>query len=276
MARGRPLKHQLSFRGLQVVVVVELLAADELLEVGRRSEAVDPELPVDQLGVGVRPFTRDAVDAERAHLAGDVDRAVVHRVAEPRADVAAQDHSTALEHEAGHRPGPAEDDDRAALLVDPGARADLTLDDEVAAAHGGPGQRARVRVDHDDAGHHVLAHRPAHAALDVDLGAVDDAAAEVAETAVEGDLAAGEDADAERVLGARVEDGDVGDALLVEQPAELEVDLARGEILGVEDGPVAVDVGDHRHRVVDLDEAARVVADHPFAGYRVHTITSPS
>ena len=61
----------------------------------------------------------------------------------------------------------------------------------------------------DDARHHVLARRPADAALDVDLGAVDDAAAEVAEAAVEGDLAAGEDADAERVLRARVADGDV-------------------------------------------------------------------
>jgi hypothetical protein len=101
---------------------------------------------------------------------GYVDRAVVHRVAEPCADVAAEDHPSALEHEAGHRAGPAEHDDRATLLIDAGASADLALDDQVTAAHRRPRERARVRVDHDDAGHHVLAHRPADPSLDVDLG----------------------------------------------------------------------------------------------------------
>ena len=146
----RPSQHQLSLGGLEVVVVVELLAADELLELGRVAEAVDPELPLDQLGVGVGPLARDAVDAERLDLAADVDRPVVHRVAEARADVAAEDLAAALHHEAGHRAGVAEDDDGAALLVDPGARADPALDDEVAAADGGRGERAGVAVDDDD------------------------------------------------------------------------------------------------------------------------------
>ena len=51
-------------------------------------------------------------------LPADVDRAVVHRVAEAGADVAADDLAAALHHEAGHRAGVAEHDDRAALLVD--------------------------------------------------------------------------------------------------------------------------------------------------------------
>ena len=70
--------------------------------------------------------------------------------------------------------------------------------------------------------------------VDLDLGAVDEPAAEVAEAALEGDPAAGEDAGAERVLRAGVEDRDVLDALLVEQPAQLEVDLAGGQVARVE------------------------------------------
>ena len=172
-------------------------------------------------------------------------------------------------------PARAQDDDRAALLVDPGAGADATLDHEVAAAEGGAGERAGVAVDHDDPGHHVLARRPADAAVDVDLGAVDQPAAEVAEAAVERDPAAREDADAERVPRARVAHGDVGDALLVDQPAQLEVDLARRQVVRVELGRGPVDLGDLGDGRVELDEAARVVADRVLA-YRCHTITSPS
>ena len=52
-----------SFLGrLEVVVVVEHLAADELLELRRVAEPVDPELALDELGVGVGPFAGDAVD----------------------------------------------------------------------------------------------------------------------------------------------------------------------------------------------------------------------
>ncbi len=100
----------------------------------------------------------------------------------------------------------------------------------------------------------------------MNLRAVDETAAEVAETAVERYPAAGEDADAERVLRAGVEDGDVLHALLVEQPAQLEIDLARRQALRVEDGSVAVDLRDARHRVAGLDEPPRVVGDHALAG----------
>src|ERR687885_310631 len=67
------LEDELSFRRLEVVVVVELLATDELLELGRLAEPVDPELALDQLGIRLVPLAGDTVDPERLHLAGDVD-----------------------------------------------------------------------------------------------------------------------------------------------------------------------------------------------------------
>ena len=54
-------------------------------------------------------------------------------------------------------------------------------------------------------------------------------------------------------------------ALLVEQPAQLEVDLPRREVVGVELGRRAVDLGDLRDGGVGLGEAARVVADRVLA-----------
>src|SRR3954467_12160833 len=176
MSVARLLQNELALGRLEIVVVVELLAAHELLQLRRRAEAVDAELALDELGVGVRPLARHAVDAERPDLPANVDRPVVHRVAETVADVAAEDHATALHHEARHRPGVAADDDRAALLIDPRARADAALDEEVAAPECSARERARVRVDDDDARHHVLARRPADAARDVDLRPVDQAA----------------------------------------------------------------------------------------------------
>src|SRR5439155_22926018 len=133
-----------------------------------------------------------------------------------------------------------------------------------------------VRVDDDDARHHVLARRPADAALDVDLGSVAETAAEVAERAFEGDPAPREDADAERMLRARILDRDVGHAQLVEQPAQLEVDLPRRELLRVEARGRAVDLGDPRRLGVRLRQAARVVGDPAPAGYRLHTSTCRS
>ena len=216
-----------------------------------------------------------AVDAERLHLAADVEDAVVHRVAQARADVAADDLAAALHHEAVHRAGAAEGEDRAALLVDAAAGADAALDHEVAAADGRAGQRAGVAVDHDHARHHVLAGRPAHAAGDVHLWPVDHAAAEVAQAALERDLAAGEDAHADRVLRAGVLHRHVGDALLVQQPAQLEVDLARGQVARVEHRPLAVHLGHLGDLGVRLRQPAGVVGDLALA-YRVHTSTSPS
>src|SRR6202012_5799794 len=82
---------ELALGGLERVVVVELLATDELRELRRRAETVDAELALDELGVGIGPLPFDAVDAERLDRAGHVQLAVVHRVAEAGADVAADD-----------------------------------------------------------------------------------------------------------------------------------------------------------------------------------------
>src|SRR5947209_7532368 len=107
----RLLENELALGRLELVVVVELLAADELLELRRRTEVIDAELALDQLGVGIRPLARNAVDSQRLDLARDVDRSVVHRVAQAGPDVAADDLAAALEHEAGHRAGAPEHDD---------------------------------------------------------------------------------------------------------------------------------------------------------------------
>src|SRR5439155_22896747 len=130
-----------------------------------------------------------------------------------------------LHHEPGHGAGRAEREDRPALLVDAASRSHAALDDDVAAAQRRPGERAGVALDDHDARHHILAGGPAYAAGDVHLGAVDQPAAEVAEAALIGDLATRQDADADRMLRAGILHGHVGDALLVEERAQLEVDL---------------------------------------------------
>src|ERR1700761_7804695 len=117
------LEDELALGWLERVVVVELLAADELLQRRRRAQSVDAELALDELGVGVAPLAFDAVDAQRLDLAADVDGAVIHRVAQAGARVAADDLAAALHHEPGHGPGAAQGDDGAALLVDAGASA---------------------------------------------------------------------------------------------------------------------------------------------------------
>src|SRR5262249_34767210 len=107
------LENELALARLEVVVVVELLSRHEFAQVGRRPQPIDRELALDQLGVVVRPLGLHAVDAEGADLAPDVDGAVVHRVAQPVADVAEDDLPPPLHHEAGHRRRVAEHDDRA-------------------------------------------------------------------------------------------------------------------------------------------------------------------
>src|SRR5437764_557745 len=128
----------------------------------------------------------------------------------------------------------AEHDDRAALLVDSGARADLPLDDEIPA----PQRRARqgpgVALDDNDTRHHVFGRRPSDPSVDLHLRPVDQAAAEVAQTALEGDLATAQDSHPKRVPRARVVHGDLAYALLIQEPAQLEVDLPRSERAGIE------------------------------------------
>src|SRR6266576_1497497 len=231
---------QLAFGGLQVVVVPELAPADELAERAGRLNPVDVQLPGQELVVVGGQLGLDAVHAQRGDLAADVDRAVVHRVAQAAAHVAADDLAAPLQHEPRHHARAAADEDGAALLVDAGAGADVAADHDITAAQRRARQRAGVLVDDDHARHHVLGHRPADPPLHLDLRPVDEPAAEVAEAAVDRDLAAGQDAHHERVLRARVEDGHVADALVVDEAAELQVDLPGGQLGRVEGGPGAV------------------------------------
>src|SRR4029077_13952774 len=86
----------------------------------------------------------DRVHAEALRLAANIDRAVIHRVAEILAGVAADHHAPALHHKAGEDPGGGADDDGAALLVNPGARADIAPAHEIAASDRRPELRACV------------------------------------------------------------------------------------------------------------------------------------
>src|SRR5215472_14200844 len=111
-------EHELAFGRLEVVVVPELATAHELAERAGRLDSVNAELAGEEFVVVGRQPGLDAVDPERGDLAADVDRAVVHGVAEAAADVAADDLPAALEHEPRHRASVAADDDGPALLVD--------------------------------------------------------------------------------------------------------------------------------------------------------------
>src|SRR3954453_9923022 len=118
-AMWSPLEDELALGRLEVVVVVELLAAHELLQLGRRAEPVDAELALDELRVGVRPLAGHAVDAERLHAPADVDRPLVHGISEAGAHIPVQDLPAALHHEPGKHAGGPVHDDGAALQVDP-------------------------------------------------------------------------------------------------------------------------------------------------------------
>src|SRR5207342_3652098 len=147
---------------------------------------------------------------------------------------------------------------------------DASLHDDVTTSDRRCRERPGVSVHDDDAGHHVLAGGPADPTRDVDLRTVDEAASEVAETALEPDPAPGEDPDSERVLRPRVVDLDLLDALLVEEPAELEVDRPRRQISRVEASAMAVDLGDAWRLGERLREATRVIRDLALA-YCRHT-----
>ena len=219
-----------------------------MLDALRRQQLVHHELAREPVAVEVGHLGPDRVDAEARRLAADIDRAVVHRIAEILAGVAADHHAAALHHEAGEGAGVAADDDRAALLVDAGARADIAVADEVAAADRRAELRAGVLLDQDGAGQHVLGAGPADAALDPHVRPVDQAAAEIAERAFDEEVQPVEDADRERVLGAGIVDHDRAVALR-HQLADAQVDLALEACSRVELGAlVEVDVEGVRQR----------------------------
>src|SRR5208283_1041318 len=201
------LQDELLLGRLEIVIVPQLPAGADLLHVLRalrRLEAIQFQLALQPLHVEVGHLGRYGIDAEPINLAADINRAVVHGVAQVLAGVAEDDHASTLHHEAAERARPAAHDDRASLHVDTDARADIALADEVAAAQGGAEGRARVLLDQHRPGEHVLGARPADAALDVDIRSVDQSTAEIAEASLDGQVQAVEDADRERMLGARI------------------------------------------------------------------------
>src|SRR5215471_2904076 len=227
---------QLLLRGLEIVVVPQLPAGGDLLHLlhpARRSEAVHLQLALEPLPFEVGHLRGYRVHAEACDLAADVDRAVVHGVAEILAGIPQDHHAPALHHEAAEGAGAATDDDRAALHVDTDPRADIPLADEISAAHGRTEGRARVLLDHHGSRHHVLGARPADAALDVNVRPVDEAAAEVTEASVDRQVEAIENADRQGVLGARVLHDDAAEAL-AHQLADFQVDLAGRHVGGIE------------------------------------------
>src|SRR5271169_129889 len=187
------LEDELLLGRLEVVVVPELPAGADLLHVlGTlgRLETVQLQLALQPLHVEVSHLGWYGIDAESIDSSADVNRAVVHRVAQVLAGIAKDDHASALHHEAAESAGPAAGDDRAALHVDTHAGAHIALTDEVATAERRAEGRARVLLDHHRSGEHVLGARPADAACDVDVRSVDQAAAEIAETAFDGQFEA--------------------------------------------------------------------------------------
>src|SRR5262245_40200753 len=158
------LQHQFLFGRLEIVIVPQLLAGDDLAEgadPALRHDLVAEELPLEPCLVEIGHGGPHRIDAEARGFAGDIDRAVIHGIAKILASVAADHHAAALHHEAGEGAGVAADDDGATFHVDAGARADIALAHEVAAADGRTELRACVLLDENRAAHHVLGARPA-------------------------------------------------------------------------------------------------------------------
>jgi hypothetical protein len=63
------------------------------------------------------------------------------------------------------------------------------------------------------------------------------------------------------MAGAGILDRDVLDAFLVNKASQFGIDLSRREVLGVELRAIAVDLGDVRNLVVELDQATRIEQD---------------
>ncbi len=120
-----------------------------------------------------------------------------------------------------------------------------------------------------------LAGRPSDSPGDDHLRPIDHAEAEVPEAALKPDATPRQDADADGVLGAGVADRHLGHALLVEEPAQFQVDLAGGQLGGVEAGRLTGDLRDLGNGRERLGQPSGVVGDASRAGrfYSDHTRT---
>src|SRR5262245_23815736 len=231
-------QHQFLFRRLEIVVVPQLLAGDDLAEGADavlRQQLVAAELGLEPALVEISDRAPHGIDAEALRLAGDIDRAVIHGIAEILPGIAADHHPPALHHAAGDGPGIAADDDRSAFLVDARARADIAAADEIAAADGGAELRARVLLDQDRPAHHILGARPADPARDPHIRPVAQAAAEIAERAVDDEIESVQDPDRDRMLGAGIADDNRAVAVR-HQFANTQIDGFGLELAGVDLG----------------------------------------
>src|SRR5262245_48212391 len=204
-------QHQFLFRRLEIVVIPQLLAGDDLAEgadtaIGQ--QLVAAELVLEPALVEIGDRAPHGIDPEALRLAGDIDRAVIHGIAEVLAGIAADHHAPALHHEAGEGAGIAADDDRSAFLIDARARADIAAANEIPAADGGTELRARVLLYQDRPAHHIFGAGPADPARDPHIRPVEQAAAEIAERAVDSEIEPIQDADRDRMLGAGIADDD--------------------------------------------------------------------
>src|SRR5262245_40184225 len=202
-------QHQFLFRRLEIVVIPQLLAGDDLTESADTAfgqQLVATELGLEPALVEIGDRAPHGIDAEALRLAGDEDRAVVHGIAEILPGIAADHHPPALHHETGEGPSIAADDDRSAFLVDARARADIAAADEIAAADGGAELRARVLLDQNRPAHHIFGAGPADPARDPHIRPVDQAAAEIAERAVDDEMEPVKNPDRDRMLGAGIAD----------------------------------------------------------------------
>src|SRR5262245_15002712 len=245
------LQHQFLFRRLEIVVIPQLLAGDDLAEGSDAvlgQQLVAAELGLEPAPVEVGHRAPNGVDAEALRLAAEIDRAVIHGIAEILAGIAADHHAPALHHEAGERAGIAADDDGSALLVDARARADIAAADEVAAADGGAELRASVLLDQDRPAHHVFGARPADPARDPHVRPVEQATAEIAERAVDDEIEPIQNPDRDRMLGAGIANLDRAIAVR-HQFANAQIDGLGLEVAGVDLGAlVEIDLEGVRQR----------------------------
>src|SRR5687768_8488774 len=106
------LQHQLFLAGLEVVVVPKLLTGDNLTEMSHAlsgEHVVHAQLARQPLTIEIGHLGPNGIDAQASRLAANVDRAVVHAVAEILAGTPANHHAAALHHKAGERTGIAAD-----------------------------------------------------------------------------------------------------------------------------------------------------------------------
>src|SRR5215207_274728 len=273
------LKHKLLFARLEIVVIPKLLAGDDLAEVAetlRDKHFIHAQFARQPLAVELRHLRPDGVHPQAAGLAADIDRAVIHAVAEILAGVAANDHAATLHHETGEGAGIAADDDRAALLIDAGARADRSLADEIAAAQCGPKLGPGVLLDDDGTRHHVLAAGPADAPLDAHIRPVEKAAREIAAAALDIKIEAVEDADGKVMFRAGIFQYD-GAVTPLHELAKLFVDLAAVEAFRVDLGALVevdvecVGIAEADLFLSDIEEALLGAPAQPF-GMHAHLV----